>query len=163
MRVRLGALEHWNASIDKKPRGCVTGEVVPLLRLLMSPLMRICTMCGRLAPEPEIRAGPAGKCFECDKQYEREKSRRRRATSHAVRARDWLAWQQARAQARARDSGCVYRSQGGCSRNSPSTISFRSSKAEAAPTRSRNSSPSAAHATNVCSTDNALGLGVRSA
>jgi hypothetical protein len=30
----------------------------------MSPLMRICTMCGRLAPEPEIRAGLVGKCFE---------------------------------------------------------------------------------------------------
>jgi hypothetical protein len=46
----------------------------------MNPIMRICTKCGRLAPEAEIRAQPAGKCHDCGKEYQRERSRRRRAT-----------------------------------------------------------------------------------
>lgn len=67
------------------------------------PVLHLCR-CGVTIPR-------TGRCHTC----EPERSRERRATSHAVRARDSLAWQHARAQARARDGGCVYRQQGGCS------------------------------------------------
>ena len=81
---------------------------------IVSPILRLCSVCGRTAPEAEIRANPAGKCWDCGKTYERDKSRRRRATSAPVRNRDSAAWQHARQRARARDGGCIYRHQGGC-------------------------------------------------
>jgi 5-methylcytosine-specific restriction endonuclease McrA len=77
----------------------------------MSPILHLCNGCHRGFAFEEMKRG---RCDDCRKTYEREKSRRRRATSTAVRTRDSLAWQAARAQARARDGGCVYRHQGGC-------------------------------------------------
>lgn len=77
----------------------------------MSPQFRICGRCGELYPRP---ARSTGKCPKCMKEYEREKSRKRRANSPTARARDRAAWQHMRALARQRDGGCVHRHQGEC-------------------------------------------------
>lgn len=55
-----------------------------------------------------------GKCPDCMREYEREKSARRRATNPTARARDRAAWQHARNLARARDGGCIHRNTGTC-------------------------------------------------
>jgi 5-methylcytosine-specific restriction endonuclease McrA len=74
-------------------------------------LLRLCTMCGRGYPQ----AGRStGKCPDCQREYDRNRSRTRRATSSAVRDRDSRVWQLARAGARARDGGCAHRKRGGC-------------------------------------------------
>jgi DNA-directed RNA polymerase subunit RPC12/RpoP len=52
-------------------------------------LMRLCTRCGRAAPEAEIRAAPAGKCHDCGKEYERARSRKRRSTHGTTTARGY--------------------------------------------------------------------------
>jgi 5-methylcytosine-specific restriction enzyme A len=75
-------------------------------------ILRLCNDCGRTY---EHHGRSPGRCPECKLRYEREKSRRRRANSAATRIRDSAAWQHTRAQARARDRGCVYRHEGACS------------------------------------------------
>jgi class 3 adenylate cyclase len=104
--ARIAAVAHGRQVVLSRATRAVLDADVP-----------VCTMCGRLAPRPSPRSARArlANASSATSSTSARKSRRRRATSHAVRARDSLAWQQARAQARARDSGCVYRSQGGCS------------------------------------------------
>ena len=68
-------------------------------------LARLCSHCGRTLPDVPHTRGP---CDECRRTHEREKSRRRRATSQAVQTRDSQAWQRVRELAKRRDGGgCV--------------------------------------------------------
>jgi 5-methylcytosine-specific restriction endonuclease McrA len=79
------------------------------------PYCNECSQVYKLKPSPS--GGPpkrTGKCPECNRAYEREKSRRRR-DQYATRVRDSVSWQHARALARRRDGGCVLRTQGDCS------------------------------------------------
>jgi 5-methylcytosine-specific restriction endonuclease McrA len=75
------------------------------------PIHRLCNACGR---GYECPGRSTGKCPDCQRRYERDKSARRRATSTATRTRGSTAWQHMRELARARDGGCTYRNQGGC-------------------------------------------------
>jgi hypothetical protein len=54
-----------------------------------------------------------GRCADCYRSYERAKNARRRQQL-PTRIRDTQQWKDARAAARARDGGCVYRHQGDC-------------------------------------------------
>jgi hypothetical protein len=78
----------------------------------VSPLLRICNGCSGLVPEVEHRR-QRGRCADCLRIYEREKTQRRRQQL-PTRIRDTAAWKTAREAARARDGGCVYRHQGEC-------------------------------------------------
>lgn len=80
----------------------------------MSPLLRLCNTCGHTYP---LTDRSTGKCPDCARAYEREKSQRRRTTSTATRTRDSQDWQTRRAQARARDGGCTQHHTGGCHGN----------------------------------------------
>lgn len=77
-------------------------------------IYRLCNTCDRTYP---MAGRSTGKCPDCMRAYERDKSRRRRTTSPAARTRDTAAWQHARAQARARDGGCIHRATGTCNGN----------------------------------------------
>jgi 5-methylcytosine-specific restriction endonuclease McrA len=73
-------------------------------------ISRFCNACGYSYQwTPKAR----GKCPDCERAYQREKSRRRKS-QYATRVRDSVSWQHARALARRRDGGCVLRDQGGC-------------------------------------------------
>jgi 5-methylcytosine-specific restriction endonuclease McrA len=72
------------------------------------PIVYLCPTCY------EPAGTRPGKCDPCRRTYERTRSRRRRATSQAVRVRDSRAWQRMRDLARRRDGGCVHRGDGGC-------------------------------------------------
>lgn len=61
-------------------------------------LVRLCPSCGCQLPYPG-----RGKCPDCARTYERERSRRRRATSAAVKVRDSKAWKEVREAAKRRD------------------------------------------------------------
>jgi 5-methylcytosine-specific restriction endonuclease McrA len=74
-------------------------------------LGRICNSCQRVFPEQDIRRG---RCADCARTYERDRSRRRRLEQPQTRIRDRAQWKDARTAARARDGGCVYRNGGGC-------------------------------------------------
>lgn len=74
-------------------------------------IYRLCNRCGGTYP---MAGRSTGKCPNCMREYEREKSQRRRAKSASARARDSAAWQHARTQARARDGGCTHRHTGQC-------------------------------------------------
>jgi transposase-like protein len=62
--------------------------------------MPYCNACGRIYERKLSPSGgptkSTGKCPECNRTYEREKSRRRKS-EYPVRVRDSLAWQHARA------------------------------------------------------------------
>ena len=77
----------------------------------MSPILRLCNGCHRPFPPADMKRG---RCSTCGPAYEREKSRRRRATSTATRVRDSRAWQRLRETVRARDGGCTQRHNGSC-------------------------------------------------
>jgi len=61
-------------------------------------LVRLCPRCGVQMPYPG-----RGPCDDCRRTHERERSRARRASSAAVKARDSRAWQQVRDLAKRRD------------------------------------------------------------
>jgi 5-methylcytosine-specific restriction endonuclease McrA len=61
-------------------------------------LVRLCPRCGVQLPYPG-----RGPCEDCRRTYERERSRARRATSAAVKARNSQAWQRIRDLAKRRD------------------------------------------------------------
>jgi hypothetical protein len=77
-------------------------------------LLHLCNGCARPHDPNDPRAA-RGRCSSCAPAYERDKSRRRRATRTAVRDRDSARWQQARERAKLRDGGCVQRHRGDCS------------------------------------------------
>ena len=72
---------------------------------------RLCPACGALIDDT---IHTRGRCAPCRKQYERDKSKRRRERSHATQSRGTKVWKEARTAARARDGGCIHRHQGGC-------------------------------------------------
>jgi 5-methylcytosine-specific restriction endonuclease McrA len=77
-------------------------------RARVSVLVRLCSTCGRTYDPYGGGYHRAGKCQACTRTYERTKSRERRASSAAVKARDSRTWQRARALAKQRDGGrCV--------------------------------------------------------
>lgn len=44
----------------------------------MSPVLKICSGCGRIFPPEQMSRSRRGRCISCAKAYEREKSRLRR-------------------------------------------------------------------------------------
>ena len=68
-------------------------------------LHRLCPTCGT-----PMAARTKGRCTSC----ERQRSRDRRASSHATQTRNTSQWQRIRTAARARDRGCTHGHHGDC-------------------------------------------------
>ena len=77
------------------------------------PLVRICSGCARRFPPAELTRG---RCINCSRAYERDRSRVRSEHDPYRGVIGTSRWQRARAAAKRRDgNACVFSDHGGCS------------------------------------------------